>query len=172
MAFEDGFVEFMVEKKTTTKDVIIRGLSWGLMAAVLIAPYPFFGSPIYIPMALFIEIFLWLGYRYFVIRHTNTEYEYSYCDKEITIDRIMNKEKRKTIFSCTIDRMNVLAPVGSYHLDGFKPSEEKDFSSGTDGKGYAHYVLICDEKKKILLDLSPEFVKIVQNNAPRKVFTA
>ena len=70
MAFEDGFVEFMVEKKTTTKDVIIRGLSWGLMAAVLIAPYPFFGSPIYIPMALFIEIFLWLGYRYFVIRHT------------------------------------------------------------------------------------------------------
>ena len=85
MAFEDGFVEFMVAKKTTNKDVIIRGLSWGLMVAVLIAPYPFFGSPIYIPLALFIEVFLWLGYRYFVVRHTNTEYEYSYCDKEITI---------------------------------------------------------------------------------------
>ena len=49
--------------------------------------------------------------------------------------------------------------------------EVKDYSSGMDSDLHKPYALIYAGNTKVILDLPEEFVKMVQNNGPRKVFT-
>ena len=57
---------------------------------------------------------------YFLNMYTDLEYEYLYLDKELSVDKIMAKSKRKRVGTYSLDRMEVFAPVYSYHLDNFK----------------------------------------------------
>ena len=57
--------------------------------------------------------------------YTDLEYEYLYLDKELSVDKIMAKSKRKRVGTYSLDRMEVFAPVYSYHLDNFKNRQVK-----------------------------------------------
>ncbi len=108
---------------------------------------------------------------YFVRLNTNLEYEYLYVDKELTIDKIMAKTKRKRLTKVSMDRMEVLAPVGSYHLDDYKNRLGKtvDYSSGrADAK---RYLLVYEGQKSIIFEPGEEMIRMIKNIAPRKVFT-
>ena len=56
---------------------------------------------------------------YLANMRTEVEYEYLYLDKELTIDKIMAKTKRKRIGVYKLDSMEILAPIKSYHLDNY-----------------------------------------------------
>ena len=110
---------------------------------------------------------------YFVSLSVNIEYEYLYCDKEIKIDKILNKTKRKKVATYGVDKMEIFAPIKSYHLDEFKnrQAKELDYSSSVEKQPDHRYVLYYEGQQKLILEPSPEFVKAVYNVAPRKVFT-
>lgn len=109
---------------------------------------------------------------YFVNQQTDVEYEYLYLDKELTIDKIMAKTKRKRMGVYKIDRMEVFAPVKSYHLDNFRKRnvKEKDYSIGEELKPDRRYVFYYEGGEKILVSPSEELVKAMRMVAPRKVF--
>ena len=108
---------------------------------------------------------------YFAYMNADLEYEYLYLDKEINIDKVMAKSRRKRIATYDIQRMEVFAPVKSYHLDAFKNREMKsvDYSSRMDDN--KKYMMVYEGNLKIFLEPSPEMVKAIQMVAPRKVFT-
>ncbi|MCM1174400.1 MAG: DUF6106 family protein [Blautia sp.] len=108
---------------------------------------------------------------YFAYMNADLEYEYLYLDKEISIDKVMAKSRRKRIVTYDIQRMEILAPVKSYHLDGFRNREMKtvDYSSRTDEN--KKYMMVYEGNLKVLWEPSPEMVKAIQTIAPRKVFT-
>lgn len=108
---------------------------------------------------------------YFAYMNADLEYEYLYIDKEISIDKVMAKSRRKKIATYDIQRMEVFAPVKSYHLDAFKNREMKsvDYSSRMDDN--KKYMMVYEGNLKIFLEPSPEMVKAIQMVAPRKVFT-
>ena len=108
---------------------------------------------------------------YFAYMNADLEYEYLYLDKEINIDKVMAKSRRKRIATYDIQRMEVFAPVKSYHLDAFKNREMKsvDYSSSMDDN--KKYMMVYEGNLKIFLEPSPEMVKAIQMVAPRKVFT-
>ena len=54
---------------------------------------------------------------YFAYMNADLEYEYLYVDKEISIDKVMAKSRRKKVAAYDIQRMEILAPVKSYPLD-------------------------------------------------------
>jgi len=108
---------------------------------------------------------------YFAYMNADLEYEYLYIDKEINIDKVMAKSRRKRVATYDIQRMEVFAPVKSYHLDAFKNREMKsvDYSSRMDDN--KKYMMVYEGNLKIFLEPSPEMVKAIQMVAPRKVFT-
>lgn len=109
---------------------------------------------------------------YFAYMNADVEYEYLYLDREVSIDKVMAKSKRKRVAVYDVDRMEILAPMKSYRLDAYKNRELKtiDYSSGMD-EGNKKYMMIYEGNVKILWEPSPEMMKAIHMVAPRKVFT-
>lgn len=109
---------------------------------------------------------------YFVNLYSDLEYEYLYLDKELVIDKVMAKSKRKRVATYQIDRMEILAPVHSYHLDNYKNRQVKikDYSIGEELKPDLRYALFYEGGEKLILSPSEEMVKAIRNVAPRKVY--
>ena len=102
----------------------------------------------------------------------SVEFEYLYVDKEISVDKILNKTKRKKVEKFETERMEIFAPINSWHLDNMKNRQLKvtDYSSGVAGQPDRRYVMIYSGDRKIIFEPSEAMVKALQSVAPRKVF--
>lgn len=162
----ETYVECLVAKGVSTGAKFLRILL--VMLTVGFALIGMIGFIIALPVALVLGFAAW-----FVYLHTDTEYEYLYLDKEIKVDKILNKSKRKRAGVYEVERIEVFAPVNSYHLDNYKNRQVKvvDYSSGKEQQPEVRYAFYYDGGEKVILEPSPEFIKAVQNIAPRKVFT-
>lgn len=109
---------------------------------------------------------------YFIGMNANVEYEYLYLDKEITIDKVLNKSKRKRVGVYAVDKIEAFAPIKSYHLDDYKKRQVKvlDFSCGEERKPDKRYCMYYNGEKKLILEPSEEMIKVLKSVAPRKVF--
>jgi hypothetical protein len=101
------------------------------------------------------------------------EFEYLYVDKEITIDRIYGKTKRKRAEKIELERVEIIAPMNSYQLDSYKNRNIKpiDYSSQIVEQPEKRYVIYYNGVKKIIFEPNPAMLKAMQMVAPRKVFT-
>lgn len=109
---------------------------------------------------------------YFISMHSVVEYEYLYVDKEIQIDRILARSKRKRMETLDLNQMEILAPAYSHELDSYRHGNyvKADYSSKEEQKEKAVYVLIVNGKQ-IKFEPTEEMVKTIKMFAPRKVFT-
>jgi len=162
----ETYVECLVSKGISTGARFLRILL--VMLTVAFAMLGIVGFVMAMVAALVFGVLTW-----FVYMHTYTEYEYLYLDREIKVDKIMNKSKRKKQGIFEIERMEIFAPVNSYHLDNYKNRQVKvrDFSSGKESQPETRYALYYEGGQKLILEPTAEFVKAVQSVAPRKVFT-
>lgn len=160
----DSYMEYMVRKRFTAKDHLSRILMIVLTAL-------FFSLSPMIPASLIVAAIL-AAIAYFVVfPRTDLEYEYLYCDKQITVDKIMAQRKRKQVAIYDTDKIELLAPANSYRLKAFEHRTLKEvplWSLKEDE--HVPYVMIYEGNQKVILDLPAEFVKMVQNAAPRKVY--
>lgn len=108
---------------------------------------------------------------YFAGMYSQVEYEYLYLDKELSIDSILAQSKRKRVAEYSIDRMEVFAPINSWHLDNFKNRNVKvvDYSAGEQIPD-TRYCMYYEGGLKVILSPSEDMVKALKNVAPRKVF--
>lgn len=162
----DSYNELLVKKEADGMQKVARVAC--VVPAVLCALVGLMGNLLFLLIAVVLGVL-----AYFVNQWTDVEYEYLYLDKEITIDKIFAKTRRKK--ACTIDvhKMEMLAPVKSYHLDGFKDNGRKvfDFSAGKDVDDQKIYYLYYEGNNKYILNLTEEFAKAIKGIEPRKVFT-
>ncbi len=163
----DSYIECMVERRTPAWQAFLKYLVI-FLAAVLVLGGLLFGQTLFLIGGILFGVL-----AYFVILNTDLEFEYLYLDKEITVDKIMHKTKRKKVATYTVEKMEILAPIKSYHLDGYKNRQAKvvDYSCGFEDKPDKRYVFFYDGKEKVIIEPSEDFVKMVKNVAPRKVFT-
>jgi len=133
---------------------------------------------IFVLLGMIGQIFLLIGgaifavLTYFVGLYTEIEYEYLYVDRQLSVDKVLNRSRRKKVASYEIERMEILAPFNSYHLDSYKnrTADVKDYSSGIINQPDTRYVMFYDGTKKIIFEPSAEMVKAIATIAPRKVF--
>lgn len=163
----DSYMEHLVKKNTEPKDKVLKYGSIALIVLITIAVFFFMPT-----LAILAGVLLGMAYRYLIFPLTDIEYEYLYCDKSITVSKIMAKEKRKDLETFDLDKIEILAPSNSYRLGEYKNRQltETNYWSMDTSKEEPPYAMIYEGGRKILLDLPSEFVKLVQNNAPRKVF--
>ena len=110
---------------------------------------------------------------YFVTMNADLEYEYLYLDREISVDKVMARSKRKKVGSYAIDQMEIFAPLNSHRLDSYKNRELKtlDYSSRVASQPERRYMMVWNGDTKIILEPNEEMIKAIASIAPRKVFT-
>lgn len=161
----ESYVECLVKAKQPGWAKVLRG---ALIVLTVLSCIMMFVFIVFMAVALVAGV----G-AYFLGLYTNIEYEYLYLDKEISVDKIMGQSKRKRIATYSIDRMEVFAPVFSYHLDNFKNRQvkTKDYSIGEVLQPDGRYAMYYEGGEKVLFSPSEEMVKVLKNVAPRKVFS-
>ena len=109
---------------------------------------------------------------YFLNMMTDLEFEYLYLDKELVIDKVMAKTRRKRVATYSLESMEIVAPIKSYHLDGYKNREVKtlDYSIREVQQPDQRYVFYCEGNQKVIFSPSETLIKAMRNVAPRKVF--
>ena len=109
---------------------------------------------------------------YFLKMFVDIEFEYLYIDKELQIDRILAKNKRKRMETLDLNELEVLAPIRSHELDRYRNREMKkaDYSSGDESHDSQKYMLVINDRQ-IIFEPTEEMVKTIRTFAPRKVFT-
>ncbi len=159
------YVECLVKKKTNVGMRFLRILTMMLAVAFILVG-------LLDIRALIVGALAGVA-AYFVYLNADLEYEYLYLDKELTVDKIMAKTRRKRVGKYDLNKMEVFAPINSYHLDNFKNRTVKtvDYSTGEEKKPETRYVMFYDSGERVVLEPNQEMVKAIQNIAPRKVFT-
>ncbi len=161
----DVYVECLVKQKTSLKARILQ------IFLIVLAVIFFFATPFV--YAAFFLMLLAAGGAYLVYLFTNLEYEYLYLDRELTVDKVMARSRRKRIGTYGLDRIEIMAPVNSHRLDSYKnrPVKVKDYSVGEELQPDLRYAMYFEGGEKIILSPSPELIKAMKNAAPRKIFS-
>ena len=162
----DTYVECLVPRKPNAAAPLIRAAAYGFTAAFLLFGLLSHGL-----------LFLLLGLAglagcYFLLPNLAVEYEYLYVAREFSVDRIVGKEKRKTVYNVTMDKMEIFAEEGAYQLDQYKNIEKTiDFSSGE--KDVRRFIMVLrnsNASEKLILEADDELVNAIRNVYPSKVF--
>ncbi|MBR6381257.1 MAG: hypothetical protein IKS07_06235 [Lachnospiraceae bacterium] len=163
----DGYVECLVKAKPNTLAKV--GKAALIVLAVIMALLLFMTMSWFF---MILAIAAGAG-AYFVGMYTEVEYEYLYLDKEITVDKVYNQSRRKRAGVYSLDKVEIFAPIKSYHLDNFGKREGKvtDYSIGYEDQPDLRYVMYYEGGEKFLFSPSPEMVKAMKSQSPRKVFS-
>ena len=166
---DTGCLEVIVNRKPNT---LIKAVCYGAcVLTVCFCLLAFMTSLLFlIPAALCAAAanYFWL--------ESAVDFEYVYVDKELRVAKIMQKQRRKELAVYDLTQMEVLAPVGSYHLDGFKNKDLKviDYSSQGDENKASRYALILSDGRELILDMvgdySSQILDLIRTFSPRKVF--
>ena len=168
MINDNSYVECLVASKASPVVKFLSILSLVLAIGFFLLSLAGFGI-----LGLILCVGAGVAY-YFLSMNANIEFEYQYCDKEITVDKILNKSRRKNVGKYDVGKLEVLAPSRSHHLDEYRNRTLKtlDFSAREKNpQPDPTYTFIYDGKEKVIFEPTDEFVAAVKSVAPRKVFT-
>jgi hypothetical protein len=162
----ESYKELLVKKGKSPKDGILRVIC--VIPTVLLALLTLLTGS----MIMFILVIAFGVLDYFVFQWTDVEYEYLYLDKEITVDKIMAKTRRKKVATLDVNKVEIMAPVKSYQLDNYRNRQCKvtDLSAGKDLDGEKLYWVFYEGSQKYIMNLTEDFAATVKTVAPRKVF--
>lgn len=163
----DTYVECLVKAKSSIIAKLCKYLL--IVAAVVFGLDVLTGGSI----LAFFGMLLAAGGSYLVNLYTDLEYEYLYLDRELVVDKVMAKSRRKRVATYSLDRMEILAPIKSHHLDNYKNrnAKVKDYGVGQELQPDLRYAMFYEGGEKVILNPSPEMIKVMKNAAPRKVFS-
>lgn len=106
-------------------------------------------------------------------RSYETEYEYSFVEGELDVDRIICKSSRRKCGSFDFKKLELMAPLGSQRelRLSHKKYKEFDYSSGdTEALRYVAYVMKDNETVRLVFEPNEELVAAVNYIARGKVF--
>ncbi|MBO6015585.1 MAG: hypothetical protein J6P60_03240, partial [Lachnospiraceae bacterium] len=121
----ESYLEYLVQKKVGP---LRQALKYCLFVATGLS---FFVGLLRWPTLLLLGLIMAVV-SYFFARNSAVEYEYLILGKELSVDRILGRSKRKKMREFDLARIEILAPAGSHRLDSYKDKKYTtyDFSSG------------------------------------------
>lgn len=162
----ETYVEWLVKKKTPLFLTFLRYL-FTILAAIAI----FLGLMSFNIIIFIVGVLLGVA-AYFTHMNSEIEYEYLYVDKELAIDKVLAKSKRKKLSRFELSKMEIVAPMKSHRLDSYKGRNYKtvDYSSHEEKQPEMRYVFYYEGQQMVIFEPNEELVKAMQFAAPRKVF--
>lgn len=166
--------ECMVHRKNTYSGMIIRFIMIAVMVTSVLGMIVFLltSAP-----ALLLISFLFFAVDLFLMIYMfprfTVDWEYIFVDGQLDFDQILGGNARKNKDRIDFEKTEMVAPTGSYHLDGFRSVNMKtlDYSSL---EGNNTYTIIChkgEQMVRILFEPDAAMVGLMKQKSPRKVFT-
>lgn len=153
----DVFVEQIVKKRSTTKDIAVIA---GIILAALILCFAFaIILPMFVPALGAISLFLVAGTifgAYWLITSMDLEFEYASTNGDLTIDKIIHRRKRKRIIN--LDSKDIES-MGKYQAaDHAQKSYDKRINTARDESAEDCWYITMRHNKfgHILLTFSPD----------------
>jgi hypothetical protein len=109
------------------------------------------------PLVLLVAViagFLWYLFQF----QSNKEFEYSYFDGDVRFAKVMNKSRRKSLGSYTMEEVLQIAPAGDrsmYKYENDASVKKVDYTSGNKGTPY-YEMAVNDEKGMKLIMFEPD----------------
>ena len=161
---EQSYAEATVAKKTSVGVVVLKIL-WIAVIVIFTAMFRIF------PYALIIAVtagafLIWYWPRF------KKSWEYVVCDGQLDFDMILGGEKRKHILRIEIENADVIAPMESSALDGYRHLPVKNFSSMNAGaKIYGIATRLPKQQDKVLIVFEPNerILKLMKDKCPNIV---
>ena len=152
----ESYAECLIKKKPPGPAPLIKIL---LAVGLLITA----GSILLFGLAGFIAFAAMCAFAYHTIQNLNVEYEYLLVDKIFSVDRILNKMRRK----------KVIAPETSGRIREYDNQVKKvsDYTSGDAGAvRYAFIYTKSGAGEKVLFEPDDKMLRCIKQMAPRKMF--
>lgn len=127
-------------------------------------------------LALFHPLLIWVTVILavvdsFLFKRMNIEFEYVYFNGDLDIDKIMNMQSRKRVFSSNIKEVDVIARSASVELQPYQRYKVLDYSTqNSDDKVYEMVTKFKGEPVRVLFNPNEKMLDDMKNMAPRKVF--
>ncbi|MBR6770686.1 MAG: hypothetical protein IKM28_05540 [Lachnospiraceae bacterium] len=165
MMMGETYVECLIKRKTPASMQFLK-----LLALLLGVGCILLGLMIRLELLAVSVVFFVASY--YISINSDLEYEYLYLDKEVTVDKVIAKTKRKRVAQYDLETMEIFAPLQSHYLDSYRNRQTTtvDYSSGVEQQPEKRYAMYCEGGKRVILEPSPEMVKAMKGVAPRKVF--
>lgn len=162
----ESYKELLVKKDRGAKEVLLRV---ACVIPTILAGLLMLAT---VNIIFFIVVIALGVLDYFVFQWTDIEFEYLYLDKEISVDKIMAKTRRKRLLTIDINKIEIVAPEKSHQLDSYRNRQTKvtDLSAGHDLPEQKLYWVFYEGNQKFLMNLTEDFAKTIKGVAPRKVF--
>lgn len=171
----EELVECIVKRRLTMKAYFGRCLSVALGILMVIITYvAALKVPYGIPVVLLFD--LAAGFIiYFVFRNTSVEFEYDYFGGELTVDKILNRAKRKRLRIFDFAKLDYIAKYGSERMTRLEEhgnSVYYNYSAHDIREDSYVAVFHNDEKATVFLEFSPseELLAVLKKYYPRKVY--
>jgi hypothetical protein len=167
--YNDIFHEQIVKKQKTAKDSLLKA---GLIILAIIVVLATFMIPILRSLSIIATLIVMgaVWGAYYISKGLNVEFEYSVTNNYFDISKIMNKSRRKELYS--IDCKNVIK-MGKLEFNNgvdSSPKAEKivDVTSGTN-KDNVYYFIVKKEEKtmKIYFEPNEDILQACKKAVPR-----
>lgn len=164
----DAYSEVLVKKQATAMDRLKKiGLIALLSLAVLIS--------LFFDFRFLLAVVILGVATFFLLPTFDLEYEYLLVNRELDIDKIYSKSKRKKAAQFELDGMELFAPLNSSRMERYNGDtrlKTRDYSSGdSDAKVYAMIIRDGQEACKVLLEPDEQMLDALYRFFPNKVFT-
>ena len=162
---EQNYAETCVKQKTTAKIAFLK-----LLLAIGVVLLLGIGILSKISILILLAVLAVVALVWYWPR-LKVEWEYVFCDGQLDFDRIQGGEKRKTILRIELENADVIAPMHSHRMDGYRHLPVRDFSSlQPDAKPYGIAIREEGKEEKVVLLFEPskKMIDLICNKFPGK----
>ncbi len=161
---QDAYVEHLVKRRSPAYSILVK-----VVLAILFALALFMALTSYIGILVLAAVCV---ASYFIMLNLNIEFEYLYIDGQLSIDKILNRNKRKKLLECDKDSLLMVAPLDSYVLKDYEGAGTKvvDCSSRRpEVKKYAFIYQAGQQRTKVIFEPNDKMLQCIRNTTPRKI---
>lgn len=158
---DEVFVEQIIKRKTSASGIAIRVICIALVITGFLSMLLLGVLGLTITALLIYGTYLLWGY-------TSVEYEYSFLNGELSIDKIMGQRKRKTIANFDIKNAEIVAPAMSDEvISRVNNAVTKDYSTGYRGGNiYSMIINDSDGLKQVLFEPNEKVLSAMYHVKP------
>ena len=160
---EENYVEWLVKRKDPIYALPVKIVMAAVFAlSVLMA----LGSVLGVVLMTVVG-----AAGYFIFLSLSVEFEYLFAEGGLRIDRILGRARRKNVFECEKEEVQIIAPLGAGQLREYENQRIKimDCTSGRTKEGV--YAVICQkgsETIKILLEPNEKMLGAMRRSLPSR----
>lgn len=145
---EQSYVEANAKKRTTVKVILLKIV---LVIAVILLLMTTMYSRFLLIFGLAAAVLLfWYWPRF------KEEWEYVFCDGQLDFDIIQGGERRKHKLRIEIENADVVAPMTSSRMDGYRHLKVVDYTSlCSDARVYGIATRMSDQGEKVVIAFEP-----------------